>query len=1727
MNWDSYLDPQSLDIARSLRSPRTAVPQNFDPQIADRLDTIRRRAPWLTPETSLALAKGYASDAAVDAVGTMAGRRTIDNQGAQQQEVLATGMVGLGQVLKFTANAFNFGKKYLGKAINIIPGALSGLTTVGDSLYAGVQYLKGPSKYVTAALDLVPELANTALAKVLQPITHMTTEDTPGGFWDATSIGQLLMNPEESGDGFFISADMRQKQAIEARAYRGVLNGSAFTLGRGVASLITKPGGQGYANVSGVVDAIFNIKMFDPTKLIRKPVESIRLIHGVVPLVSDAARPKMIETVGLGTRFAHKVPGVDALDKHLNDIRRLTGGTDAKALMRAEAGLTQSLAGGGVDMEKFVHFMKTNTTAKKLTTMLVDEKNSHKIMQDIFNGEMTTDLAYDLSQAKSADEVIATLTRGYSYGKETLSRRIGDYPNTPFAFQKYPGINGLFKTRLFSEVPDHLVVVNGTSLDNMKAIKNMTNSLRAAGVGSAEIEEWGHGAVKSWRTYGTSSDIHDQIKSYNHLIEKQLITNGVPKEVAAEILKGDRQSIDRMRSYFQGRNGVETDGGLLQNLLDDTKGFLGPQAETQMLDSMAKAAGGHGYDLTFNSPMQYADMLNRVHVLPDVRVLRRLTRNSLFTDFLKKLPGAELETLGAETFTKSRFAKRAVMSKKRVKEIAVITDKPLHAKLTTQIEKLEEAHNPTLRSQQTLDQLRNLKNRRDALVVNESKRVLTGEQRTTLSAMEFIQNGLWKPFTLMTGGYTMRNMIDAQVRMAFGNMDSGITHPFEWLSLVTGKQMRKFAVGQKADTLTKDILGGDIKAGGKITNPYAAINEENLLAELREGLTNGGRVRGMGTADFQSHMYKTGSFADVSRGMPGNGLSLHTEGIVQQGGKIYNDAAQRAGVRSLFLDGNDEDVAVKNIVAAIRGDQEVYKQVEGMFQRGIEFLDPTTGSNARFPSMNFKELDAKYKNHQATDKILEAYARRTVLANADMITGRIPEMQFMAAFNHTPVLNPVTHEMIREVTDLKGIKTLKGASIDVLEIEKEAKRGATILLADGRKGIIINVDSGGATAKFTVVPVSESDSFTRFGTRSAKNIIARNPLYDDVTKRGLPEKVSREVSGSTPADQGHLDKLQKAMDRGTNWFFNVLNEREIRELERSPVFRQYYYKHVGEHIKKLSSEEAQKFLQRIGVAAAGENQTMAKYIGSASTIKRIEKIAASTSHKGTLTLEELDDFAKFRGLHETQNLLFDASNTNNLKDILRVVVPFGNAWNEVIARYLSFAMTDNIHMYRSFSRVYTGLAHSDPDGDGRGWFYTDPQTNKMMFMFPGSGLLSKIITGGDYQTPMAAPVQRLSQGINVYPGIGPMMQWTASKFIPDEPKYDNYIDMLLPYGRNRNISSAINPTPGWARKLYEAFQGNTADLSTTYANTYLETIKAEANTGNYDLSLPEEIERIKAVSKGKAQWLTGLRVISQFIGPTSATPEFKIPTGQGDMYVREMSKELNRLRVEDYDSSIEKFLKLYGEDAALYVAGKSRAIAKGLETSSEFGDWARLNDKLVERYPTVANYLAPTDDGFDFQTHDRQLRAGDRELLSDKEMIDEAQLRIGSARYRAARVLFGPYPNETQRKQLSNYRLELNRQYPGFPPKAEFTTNEFTNQIFELTKLVNDPLAQSSAATDAIKKYLELRSSAIASSGSPTLASKKSTRLRGDLFAAGEALALSDPAFARIWKRLLLKEVED
>ena len=1638
MRWEANLDPLSNDVY--LKKNQGAAPDAFvAPDVASNLARVKQRAGWLSPQTQMALAKVNATNEVIDAAGRLKAKQIAEAQ--------------------------------------VAPDTRSIKTKIYDNV-------KATSRWATAALNFLPETTQGALAQLFDE------NDDIDGWFIQTSLGTMIENPELRGEGFFLSEEGMKKQAERARRYRGTINGSAWTVGRGAANLVNlQPNTKPYNILSGVLDAMVMIKA-DPTGPVTKTISRINKSKNMVPLLTKA----------------------DIAPEITN--------------LMEEAGVAQNSLGVTVNGQKFLQFWEQNKRASALVDRLVSEKSAVKIADEIFDGQLDNEIVARLADAGNREEVIDALAGGWVMEDGALFRDIRRYQR-PVAralapvqavgdiVQKIPMVDGIRKSRWFTQMPDNTIVVNGTDEDNRKAATNIIRFLRTANVDQETVDILGDRAIRTFRQGATAADKKEVLDLFNTTVRSALTANGMDVALADDMIKKANEGIDSIRAYMLNREGRVTDNKMFSFLANTNHDYL-PAEE---IEAMVEAFG-NPQNLVINGPLELSELLNRVHFLPDVREIRRATSNPWL----------------------SRITNVRVASKSTKRAFTVIKPelKDAHDQAVARLAAIADQYPRKSTMPQTIaEEVVTLQKTVEDSKTTVMRRVNTGEQRAAIQAIEQIQNRIWKPLALATGGYVMRNSMDAQVRMAFGGLNSAITHTFEYIMLVLGQSQRRtirgdvmVGYGQTGKIWNRIVNGTSRLLGGDKLDLIAEADQTTIEQALRQNLRFGLREQGIDAPDAGEILRKSGAWQRATRADV-NGLEFHTDGVMNNGALIFGDELQKIAAEHLSS-GGDANGAVARLVAYAKSRQDLLDEIESIYQKGLSVVDPATAE--KYKVQGFKPFNQM--NRDELDTFLQQHMRRIVVGNVEVQTGNLPDMLFMSAFNQIPVTTV-------ENGVVKRVPTLERAVDDLVLVGKEEtpRVGSLVQIGEEQVGVVTAFRDEVGTmldpfaddlpeVRNTLAVITPVTGELAFGTNSqgvgaSRRLVRNMPLWDDVSKTGLPPVVKREIMKREADEKEALFSFAtKEMDKFTNWFFGELYAKATNVLDRSPTFRQFYAQIIAEQADMLSPEEAEKLVSQISKSAKALGINEAQYLGSKETWNALK---ASRMTPGTATAQELDDYARFMALEETKGLLFDASNRTNLEDALRIIMPFAPAWREVLGTYIGFLKGNPIGTARSFQRVYTGALGADVDNDGRGFFYSDPTTGQKMFAFPGSGTLAKIFTG--VNAPLEAPVKRFSQGINAYPSLGPMMQVAASA-LPDRPELDEVKEFLLPYGE-KGLGTAFNPVPQWTDKFIQAIRADTGKLDNVFGNTYVETLRALSASGDYDLDDPNSLNQLYADAKSKARILTLMRAASQFLGPTAGATEFKIPTEQGDMFVSALVKEFYDLQAKDYDTAVPKFLELYGDEVTLYVASKTRSLQEGLEATEEFSDWERRNGDLLAQYSNTAAYLAPAGSEFNFTVWQRQLQQGKRERLTDREIVEIAQQRIGSSKFRAARRLVGPYPNETQKNLLRQYREYLHSQYPGFPLKAEFTVGKFENDVEELRNLIADPRVADNPTAKAVSEYLQYLDQAVgiyvSRGGQPSgfATAKSAAALRDAMASIGEALAQREPGFSRVWQRLLAQQVED
>lgn len=1538
--FDPVDEERSLNDLEKNKQSIEQLKATVNKDVADRVSKIYRDNPYIPASVVLAMAKNGMSDEAIQAV--------------QKSAALTTA-----------------------KQLN--PNKPKKQSWFERNVYGN---FKAATRWGFAALQLAPDLVQNVAAEAFSP------NDPEGmdGWFKSTNLGSLMANSDQAGTGFFVGGEVAKSQAERAREFRGTINGHAWTVGRGAASLVFTPGSVPYSVLSGFADAA--VQFVDPTIVGGKVAAGVRAGRAAVPVLAGA----------------EAIAGARKLS--------LVGETGLEA--------AESIA---FNASKFGQWVTTNKAALRLTDNIVSVAKStdsrpakiQKVLE-LFDYSVSPDVAAAFADADDVVKVRgilgdASARLSGSPDDVLIPRDVRQIPGAKGAYgvskyaifdkarEKVPLYRNIRNSRYLAEVPKQNVIINGSGLDKTQAIKSFSDYFQGIGVGkdTAEYRSIMDKVVTSFTAGGDPGASRAAIQTaYDDALQLIFEKAGLQKESKEAIRAAIQRAKDELaksRVFNLNELGEVDDGGFIKMIWEDLPGVVKEKFTPDQWDR-----------LVLTGPGALAQLADDLLILPDFRQMRRLSGSMNFATTVQK-------------------------------------------------------------------------------------GVRAGEARGPLVLAEFIQNEIWKPITLATGGYIMRNMIDAQTRIAMTGLSGFFNHPRDYIMWASKKKGFADIRGEEFERVIKSTAAEwDIES-----NKFAEAMNFDVNRNLED------------TRLARSRNLKNNNFAIVDSVADPN---AHTIGYVDNMGQIFGDQINQflAKLQAMGLPEAERQRIVKDWLMSPEG-AESRKTATRYLKNGVKVTDPQTGFQSIIP------IDI------ADDNVVAAWVDKLSTSKINTIVRGDRDLAVVAGYNKVPVM----------FTDGAGNTRVVARTdqffddidpTDILEGSGEA--GTIIRLADGNEGLVLSrqADETGR-AVVTVQPVYPKEAFPadRLGSSQLRRLI------DSKRQQGkLAKKVTKAERG-VPVDGDVGRKALEAKDFFVDKFFNGLYGTLTRNLEKSPLFRQAYYREVGLTAEALAPDQARQLLDNISVWAKQAGTTPAKFVGDKKVLDNLAKQAGSVSD-ATGTIDDLDGYAKAVALRFVKDTLYNATSRNNLEDILRVVIPFGGAWKEVLGTYASAVLEDPSRIRRA-QLVFDGARKFDPDGNGEGFFYRDATTGEYSFNFPASGWITELLTGTE--APLQAPVKRVSIGLGVVPAIGPMAQIAYSKLAPDTPSLDAITKVLLPYGRKEGLGL----TPLWVQRMTQAFEGNTLNLETVFGNTYIETLRAVSTSGEYDLKDPNEQERLYADVRQKARVLTALRALGQFFGPTSPAPEFKIETEAGDMYASQLVKEFQKLQAENYDTAVSRFLETYGNDAILYISNKTESLVGGLEATEEFGDWERGPGKnLLRRYPDVAAYMAPGGYDFSFEVWQRQIRGGKRRRLTDQELVDLAQYRAASAQYRTLREKLPPNPSDEQKAWLRQWRVQLNKEYPGFPAVAEFNPGEFPGKIAEMKRMVQDPVLADNDVAQALKQYLDARDKAVgnyvqaggAESGFAT--ALRAAPLRDWLANIGRVLKEQTPEFARIYDRILANEVD-
>ena len=658
-------------------------------------------------------------------------------------------------------------------------------------------------------------------------------------------------------------------------------------------------------------------------------------------------------------------------------------------------------------------------------------------------------------------------------------------------------------------------------------------------------------------------------------------------------------------------------------------------------------------------------------------------------------------------------------------------------------------------------------------------------------------------------------------------------------------------------------------------------------------------------------------------------------------------------------------------------------------------------------------------------------------------------------------------------------------------------------------------------------------------------------------------------------------KLEKQWDAGVNFFFENLVEKSLNYLNRSVVFKQYYWEKIMDMWHLFDAPLRKQYVDEIkGVGLAD----IFKINEKGTDLKNAPKLG---TRYGVKDASIISDTGKAFGLQATKELLYDVTKRHNISHKLRNLVPFPEVWFELLTTWPKL-LAENPTMARKVQLGIKGGAGASGLGyTGDGFFAEDPNgSGEQMFVYPFGGYMSNLIFGEDSNIKMSprgyvTGVNLLGQGF--VPGPTPVAGWAIDKVLPTggvgqelrsmlfgdfgPPRGDGFLDAIIPdHPSFQKLFTAIGASPF----------GNQAEIESSRASTSIELFRLLKMEGAENRLLKQgELDRylreiswkgttadklppneltpdildsaLRAYAKDKTSTTFAFRFMAQFVLPTGFTPRYYAEDKNGKMWATQLlAKEYQNLVQKhqgDHVAAYESFVRLYGYEHGWLTTSKSVSANKQAY-SERVLEWQKENKAILEQLPRSAFYALPDNpaEQRSYQEIIRQYEIGEREVLSLEEFNLAANDTIGYFMYTSFKENYerSGMPEIEKNKLFRIYRTALIQQLPGFEAtgglRKPATSQEILREMIQ--KWPNMPEIQETEAGAAFVNVflprwqaMEKQSERVSPSGNPTwwLSSTDNLAImmRADMANFIEEIIVQSPDFAPIWTNIISRMFRD
>ena len=538
---------------------------------------------------------------------------------------------------------------------------------------------------------------------------------------------------------------------------------------------------------------------------------------------------------------------------------------------------------------------------------------------------------------------------------------------------------------------------------------------------------------------------------------------------------------------------------------------------------------------------------------------------------------------------------------------------------------------------------------------------------------------------------------------------------------------------------------------------------------------------------------------------------------------------------------------------------------------------------------------------------------------------------------------------------------------------------------------------------------------------------------------------------------------------------------------------------------------------------------------------------------GNITADEAHEYASMVASKRTADLFYDASRKRLLFHQLRLIAPFGAAWEDTLRRWSQLALENPLQVYTiqkglqwltkpESSALYTFTDAEDYYDPNQGFFFTDPLDGQRKFFIPfvGTGLnfMSNLFGGQGLQAQGPYAIAATPQSLNfafssgsIMPGVGPGLQVALQALdgvganpLDLAPKglRDTIDKIVFPFGEPDLRSGVVEAfLPGNWRRIMAAFPGQEA----SYAAAFAPVMNYLASGGNYNLNDMEDQAQLMKDTDKFAKWFTVFRGLFGLASPFPFNPQGLTTLDDGNTVLSTaLYNDFKQLELEsggNPNKAYADFLDLYGPEAIFAIINTSAGAPTNLMTY----ELILREPEVVDIYPDTYGFAYPNG-GFSQEMYRWQRRAGNKNKFTSQELIQRAT----SLRYYAAddRLMTRLVAGDLSEEEYEEARKNLRDTY--IKAGLTITTDPYKKARVreQLRQMAYDTRFADSDAVEGLRDYLYLRDEALKAAGITNDSLAKQSALPQREWLAGQAKQILErnPEFYKFYYRFFKEELE-